>query len=95
MAWGSFAKKLKGFGEGLVRGARKVLDKVKPIVDFVTPYVPGGKVVKDVVDVVDDWVPKNKSMSGPPQGYGQGDRIKKGGELPSDVRQWLNSQIRA
>ena len=94
MAWGSFVKKLKGFGNKIISGARKVVNTVKPIVDVVSPYIPGGKIVQGVVNQFDDWVPDGKAMSGPPIGYGNGQRINSKNNS-SDIRSWVNSQLRA
>lgn len=85
MAWGSFAKKLKGFGQkiasGIQQGAQFVQQKVLPgarkVLDVVAPFVPYGDEIKNIVDTVDKYTKK------PSQG-----------ELPDDVRDWVQSKIR-
>ena len=89
MAWGSFVKKLKGFGNKIVSGVKTGVKFVQDIVlpgakKFLNEYgdlIPYGEQAKNILNKVDDFT--NKA-----------DKISKG-ELPSDVRQWLNSQIRA
>ena len=98
MAWGVFKKIGEGIKSGVKFMKEKLLPGAKKIVDVVAPYVPFGQQAQNILGTVSnitDKVSEFTKSSGPPQGYVKGERIKTGGELPSDVRQWLNTQIRA
>ena len=77
MAWGSWFKKVKDFGNKLVGGARQAIDWVKtkglPIAKeigkVVTPFVPGGGLIQkgleyadDVVNVADEYTSKAEEI---------------------------------
>ena len=66
MAWGSFVKKLKGFGNKLVSGAReavtfakeKVLPGAKKIAEIIAPFTPYGGTIQKGLEFADNLVNK-------------------------------------
>ena len=98
MAWGSFVKKLKGFGNKLVSGARQVVDftknKILPgakkIAEVVSPFIPYGGAIQKGLEFADDLV--NKADEYVDMGENVQSIMRGKGEIP--LKQFVGQKVR-
>ena len=93
MAWGSFMKKIKAFGDKAAKTIgtaskfvqQKVLPTAKKMWDVAKPFIPYGEAIDTVIDTVDDFTSKT-------QDFEDSSDIGKYGYEELGAREWLEKK---